>query len=117
MQLFGKDSTYDNVKMFWSETYHAYCYLVIDVALSREDAAAMIGITEGNAEILTYDMDVNMTGKVDASDAQLTYNIYNALYSAFDTDAAMEKFLRADVNTDGKVNVEDAAAIISTILN
>ena len=55
-------------------------------------------------------------GKVDASDAQLTYNMYNAVYSAFDADATVEKFLRADVNGDKIVNVEDATAIVGSLL-
>lgn len=112
----GKVPTYNGENMFWSEEYGTYCYLVIAETLSTEDAAAMVGITDGEAVTVDYGMDVNKTGKVDASDAQLTYNIYNALYSAFDANATMEKFLRADVNTDGKVNVEDATAIITEIL-
>jgi len=54
---------------------------------------------------------------VDANDAQLTYNIYNAHYDAFDETVTMEKFLRADVNKDGNVDTTDAAAIINKILN
>ena len=112
----GKVPTYNGENMFWSEEYGTYCYLVISETLSTEDAAAMVGISDGEAVAVDYGMDVNKTGKVDASDAQLTYNIYNTLYGAFDADATMEKFLRADVNVDGKVNVEDATAIIAEIL-
>ena len=53
----------------------------------------------------------------DANDAQLTYNIYNASYDAFDGTVTMEKFLRSDVNRDGKVDTADGAAIIHKILN
>ena len=112
----GKVPTYNGENMFWSEKYGTYCYLVIAATLSMEDAAAMVGITDGEAVVVDYGMDVNKTGKVDASDAQLTYNIYNTLYSNFDADATMEKFLRADINADCKVNVEDATAIIAEIL-
>lgn len=112
----GKVPTYNGENMYWSEVYGTYCYLVIAETLTTEDAGAMVGITDGEAIAVDYGMDVNKTGKVDASDAQLTYNIYNTLYSAFDADATMEKFLRADVNADGKVNVEDATAIIAEIL-
>lgn len=112
----GKVPTYNGENMYWSEAYGTYCYLVIAETLNIEDAAAMVGITDGEAVTVDYGMDVNKTGKVDASDAQLTYNIYNTLYRAFDADITMEKFLRADVNTDGKVNVEDATAIIAEIL-
>lgn len=109
-------ATYDGQNMFWSEEYGAYCYLVIAETLSVEDAAAKVSITTGTATDVDYLMDVNMTGKVDASDAQLTYNMYNAVYSEFTVDATVEKFLRADVNADGKINVEDATAIVAAIL-
>lgn len=112
----GSVSTYDGSNMFWSEKYNAYCYLVIAGTLSAEDAKAKVGIADGTVTNVDYGMDVNGTGKVDASDAQLVHNMYNASYSAFTEDVTMEKFLRADVNTDGNVNTEDAAAIISSIL-
>ena len=61
-------------------------------------------------------MDVNGTGTLDASDAQLTFNMYNAVYSNFTDDVTMEKFLRADVNGDNKIDVKDAEAIVNQIL-
>ena len=111
-----KVPTYAGEKMYWSDEYQAYCYLVITQTLSQETAAANIGITDGTAVSVAYNMDVNVTGKVDASDAQLTYNMYNAAYPDFSEDVTMEKFFRADVNADGKINVEDAVAIIAAIL-
>lgn len=113
----GKLSTYDGQNMFWSEKYNAYCCLVIAETLSEEDAKAQIDIQSGNAVEVDYGMDVNKTGKVDASDAQLTYNMYNAAYNEFTEDVSMEKFLRADVNGDVTINVEDAAAIIDSLFH
>lgn len=52
---------------------------------------------------------------MDASDAQLIWNMYNAVYSDFDT-VSVAKFLEADVNADKTVNVNDAAAVINKIL-
>lgn len=113
----GKVPTYDDNNMLWSEEYNAYCYLVIAATLSEEEAQAAIGITDGTTVTVDYGMDVNKTGIIDANDAQLTYNIYNAYYNAFDEVVSIEKFLRADVNKDGVVNTTDAAAIINKILN
>lgn len=112
----SKTPTYDGEKMYWSEKYEAYCYLIISDTLTIQDVEAKIDIVDGVAENIIYDNDVNKTGKVDASDAQLTYNMYNAMYKEFSDDATMEKFLRADVNGDGLVNVEDAVAIVTSIL-
>lgn len=113
----GKVATYAGQNMFWSEQYNSYCYLVVAPTLDVETVTGEIGISDGTAVNVNYGMDVNMTGKVDASDAQLTYNMYNAVYSEFTSEATVEKFLRADVNADEKVNVEDAAAIITGILS
>ncbi len=55
-----------------------------------------------------------MTGTKDANDAQLIYDLYNARYDSF-TAVTMEKCLRADVNGDGVLTVEDAAAVVSSI--
>ena len=111
-----KVPTYGNENMFWSDTYDAYCYLVIAPTLELDEAESKIDISVGTATTVNYGMDVNMTNKVDASDAQLVYNMYNAEYSAFTDDMTMEKFLRADVNGDKEVNVTDAAAIIAHVL-
>lgn len=113
----GKVPTYDGDPMFWSDEYNSYCYLVIAQTLSQEDAASNVDIVEGSAAEVDYDKDVNGTGKVDAADAQLVYDFYNAQYSEFTADVTMEKFLRADVNGVDGVTVEDAAAIISSLLN
>ena len=112
----GKVPTYDGAQMFWSEKYNAYCYLTIAETLDIETAATRVGIADGPAVDVNYGMDVNMTGKVDASDAQLIYNIYNVVYDGFTEEATAEKFLRADVNGDTKVDVTDAAAVIDHLL-
>lgn len=109
----GSVATYDGQPMFVKGG--VYCTLVIADELTSETAAAKVGIAAGTA-VQVSGMDVNMSGKVDANDAQLTYNMYNTMYSEFTADVTVEKFLRADVNGDGVVNVADAAAIISEIL-
>ena len=113
----NKVPTDDGEKMFWSEKYDAYCYLVIAETLTVANAQKKVDITDGTAVAVNYGMDVNMTGKVDASDAQLTYNMYNAMYTKFTDDLTVEKFLRADINADATVNVADATAIITAILD
>jgi hypothetical protein len=112
----GKVPTYAGSPMFWSEKYATYCYLVISDTLNAEDAKVEIGIMDGEKVTVTNSMDVNGTGTLDASDAQLTFNMYNAVYSNFTDDVTMEKFLRADVNGDNKIDVKDAEAIVNQIL-
>ncbi len=107
--------TYDGSPMFWSDDYKGYCYLVLADNLTVDDASAKIDTAQGEAVKIVQDGDVNMTNIVDANDAQLVYNIYNAMYNDFDA-LTMEKFLRADVTHNGMVNVGDASAIIQQIL-
>ena len=122
----GKVPAYNGEAMFWSEKYNAYCYLVVAETLELgsledeigTDALDMISIIDGTAKNVDYGMDVNKSDKVDAADAQFTYNMYNSpYYTGFDADNTVEKFLRADVNGDKNVNVNDADAIIADILS
>ncbi len=126
----GKVPSYNGQNMFWSSRYGvdadsdsnndgAYCYLVIsgdsaDTVLAA--ARTALGITTGSAASVAYDKDVNETGVMDASDAQLVWNMYSAQYSAFATDVTVAKFLEADVNGNKIVNMDDAAAVVAAAL-
>ena len=72
------------------------------------------GTKEAAAVEIAYDCDVNGTTLVDVNDAQLVYNMYNAVYGDFET-VTMLTFLRADVNGSKDLNVEDVSAIINAI--
>ena len=115
----GKVPTYDGNVMFWSEKYDAYCWLVIDGTLTEEAAKAKVEAKTASAPEVDYGMDINGTGVTDAADAQLVWNMYNAMYSDF-TDVTMAKFLNADQNAtetaNWGLNVQDALVIIEAIL-
>ena len=82
------------------------------------EAKAKEKIKESSSDRVTlaYDGDVNGTDKLDINDAQLVYNMYNAMYEDFDT-VYVKKFLEADMNGDGTVNVSDAAAVVEALAN
>jgi hypothetical protein len=106
--------------MFWSDKYGengAYCYVVVSADAQPTVASSDLAIITGTATVVNYGMDVNISGKVDANDAQLTYNMYNVHYNDFTEDVTVEKFLRADVNGDGTITTLDAAAIIDHLLS
>ena len=69
------------------------------------------------ATAVKYNYDVNGTTKVDVNDAQLAYDMYNASYMEFSENLPMLKFLEADMETDGKLDTKDVAAIISYIVS
>ena len=101
--------------MYHSDKYGAYCFLVIDdKPLTAEAAKERISPVKAESVNVDYGMDVNMSGIVDANDSQLVYNMYNVKYADFD-EIGMEKFLRADVNFDKKINVQDAEGIMDYI--
>ena len=129
----GKVAKYDGMSMYWSAQteittkdgtlttgYGAYAYLVIsDQGLTAVEAEAAAKVTTAAGEAagnVSYTGDVNGTNKPDVNDAQLVYNMYNAVYSSFE-EASMLKFLNADMNGDQTVNVNDAAAVVSVIVS
>lgn len=119
--------------MFWSSKYTvtgydeagAYCWLVLSTdemkTIDQVKAAAEAAIIEAaegtTATAIGYDYDINETTKVDVNDAQLAYDMYNASYMEFTENLPMLKFLEADMTFDGKLDVNDVAAIINYIVN
>lgn len=119
----GNVFTYGGEKMFKTTKYGTngtYAYLVIAPTLSKEEAAAQVGITTGSvAGTVDYSCDVNGSKTVDINDAQLVYDLYNAHYADF-TTVSMYKFLCADVSDSTPtgatlLNVNDAVAVIAEI--
>ncbi len=113
----GQVFAYNGVAMFTldGDEEGAYYYLVISegsIADVAAEAEEMVAAATATATAIVRDGDVNMTGVIDVNDAQLTYDIYNGLYTDFSI-VSMEKFLRADVNGDGVVNVNDAVAALA----
>ena len=117
----GYGYTYDGNAMLYNAATGEYVYLVIVTeAFTVEDAAAKVGLSAGviNTEynVNGVDTDVNITGKTDANDAQLVYNVYaSKTYDSFEA-LPMLKFLLSDVNCDHSVGVDDAQAIINIIV-
>lgn len=111
-----KHYTCNGNAMFWSDEYQANCYLVI---ASDEPTAADLTFTiaEGAAETITYDMDVNGSDIVDANDAQLAYDMYNKYYNVINENVTIEKFLKADADHSGAIDVSDAVTIVDAVLD
>lgn len=107
----GKTYTYNDVKLY--DAYSTDVVLVVAEKLEDVTAALVEGlkIVDGSAQELTYEDDINGSGAVDLNDAQLAWNMYNAVYSDFTTNVTMEKFLLADAagGHDGKINMLDIA--------
>ena len=107
---------YNDTAMYWSDKYSAYCTVIVS-SEKPEVSAESLSLISGMVSEVVYTMDINKSGKLDANDAQFVYNMYNGMYSGITEEVTAEKYLRADVNGDGSVNTQDAAAVISIILN
>ena len=129
----NKVLSYGENTMFWSDKYTvtgeeeagAYCWLVlstdemntIDLVKAAAEAAIVEAAEGATATAVKYNYDINGTTKVDVNDAQLAYDMYNASYMEFTDNLPIWKFLEADMETDGKLDTKDVAAIISYIVS
>ena len=122
----GQNYTYDENSFFWSAKYSAYCYLVVadntaDDATVLASLASKIAVIEGDATDIDYNgnvnksMDAENNELIDVNDAQLVWNMYSAVYSDFTATVTVEKFLRADMDNNVGLNVNDALAVIAKI--
>ena len=115
-QTDGMIYRYGDTAMFWSDAYGAYCTLIL-ASSAPEINDILLTLDDGITVAVDDSMDVNMSGKLDANDAQFVYNMYNNMYSGITTDVTIEKYLRADVNGSKTVTTEDAAAVVNKIMN
>ena len=106
-------ATYNGQAMFYSDKYEAYAYLVTAETLTEDDAKALIGVASGSATEIAYSYNVNGSAKIDANDAQLVHNIYNTI--GID-EVSTNQFFLADVNGDKQVNIADAVAVVTYVL-
>lgn len=120
----GKNLAYGEGTMFLKnfnvdgETVQQYAYLVMveSGTLTVEDATAQIKVVEAASTVLEDTFNVNESSALDINDAQLVYDLYNNVYQDIDT-VGMQKLLRADVNGSKNINVQDAAAVVTAILD
>lgn len=92
-------------------------YLILIKATAKptaEQAASLVTETDAAAQTLSTGHDVNGTGRVDINDVQIVYDMYMKTYDYTATTAL--HFLRADVNNDGVIGIDDCVAIVSSIL-
>ena len=100
------------------EMVQKYSWLVEVVegeTLTVEAATAQIAVTEATSTVLEQTYNVNESSALDINDAQLVYDLYNNVYQSIET-VGMQKFLRADVNGSGNINVQDASAVVTAII-
>ena len=115
----GKVLNYGESKMYWSEKYSAYAWLVIsDKTLDEveDEAAAAVKLADGEKTNIDYTGDVNLTGMTDINDAQLVWNMYKVDYKDDFVTVNVQKYLTADVNGDRVLNTNDAVVIVNGLV-
>ena len=118
---------FDGEAMFWSDKYPpitetgAFAFMV-EEDMTVEEALALITIdTNGPANTsIKYNSDVNGNGRPNVSDALIAHDLYggNADYLTDDSFIKLPMLMRfeADVNGDGKVDLQDVQLIQTVIL-
>lgn len=108
---------YNGQDMHWSEDHGTYVTVVIseDAPEIDADKFSLDTVTE-TPTIAAEEWDVNKSGNVDANDAQLIWNMYSNVYQNFTENVTAEKFLLADANHDGVLDLNDAVVIIDQIM-
>ena len=103
--------------MKWSSYYEAHV-LTMEAAQQPSAADLVVTMTSGTPTAVGYPTkgnDANGTGKVDMSDVQYIYNLYNGRYASLTAAGGMEKVLGADVDKNGKVDTADATAVLTAL--
>ena len=107
---------YAGQEMFWSADHNNFVCVVISVDAPSIDVSQfeLVSVT-ATQTIASDNWDVNKSGDLDASDAQLIWNMYNDQYNGFSDSVTAEKFMLADANHDGILDTKDASVIINQI--
>ena len=109
--------TCNGQEMEWSSYYGAH---VLAVEAAQQPAAAdlTVTMTSGTPTAVSYPAkanDANGSARVDMSDVQYVYNLYNGRYASLTAAGGMVKVLGADVNKDGKVDAADATLVLTAL--
>ena len=86
----------------------------LDPALVSEDESESPTMSPEIVYWAEANLDVNESGFTDISDAQMIANIYNGKVPL---EGNVIKWLRADVNRDGKVDVKDRNQLLDSLFN
>lgn len=107
---------YDGSAMYKTPAYGdtAFAWLVEGKTTEAEVKALLTAAAQARGTIPAGSRDVNITGSVDVNDAQAVYNLYN-ITADYPIAQHMEKYLRADVNGDHRVDVTDLNAVLAQI--
>ncbi len=105
----GKTLHYNGKAMYYSSSHGAYLY-VIPCGVSEATARQAITVETGTVEVLTMNGDVNGSAKMDINDAQMVYDMCVDIYEF--TELPQIMWLRADVNLDGHIDVQDSQRLL-----
>ena len=109
----GKTLVYKGIPMYYSSGRRAYM-CVVDGAVTLDEARNAISTVTGQVETLVVDGDANGSGILDVNDAQMIYDMYMNVYALDELTQTM--WLRADVNGDRSVNVQDVQYLLKLLV-
>lgn len=101
---------YNGEPMYYSSLYQAYVYI-----FDEEEGFDASLVTVGEAIVLEYDGDIYGDGEVTAFDVTRIYRLAMGDWSDGYDVVDMQSRLEADVNGDGKVDVNDALYVLQSL--
>lgn len=109
----GRLLAYDGAPMVYCPERQAYL-CVVDKTLTEADARGAITVATGQAATLTINGDANDSGLLDVNDGQMIYDMYMGEYGSGALTQAM--WLRADVNGDRHIDVQDVQTLLRQLV-
>lgn len=112
----GQGFAYDGTPMYYSEKYSAFALVIAaDTQPKVESVKSKLTVSTAGYTSVTYNNDVNDSGKLDVNDAQLVYDMYLGKYALSAEGITQMMWLRADSNGDKKLNVQDVQTVLQAI--
>lgn len=110
----GQGFAYNGTPMYYSEKYSAFALVIAASKVPTvETVKSKLTVSTAGYTSVTYNNDVNDSGKLDVNDAQLVYDMILSQYAFSGLDQMM--WLRADSNGDKTLNVLDVQTVLQAI--
>lgn len=115
----GQGFAYGGTVMYYSPKYEAFALVIVaNNAPTVESVKSKLTVSTESYTSVTYNGDVNDTGKLDVNDAQLVYDMYLGKHTFSADGITQMMWLRADAGaTDDKMlSVQDVQAVLQAIV-
>lgn len=115
----GQGFAYGGTVMYYSPKYEAFALVVPATAGNAptvESVKSRLTVSTAPYTSVTYNGDVNNTGKLDVNDAQLVYDMYLGKHTLSADNITQMMWLRADATGNRALDVQDVQTVLKAIV-